>query len=118
MYHSKKSEADRAGRTFALLSGLLLCAAASLRAEGPSISGFIDTNYIYNFQRPASGANAFRSYDAADDTIHLHNAQLTFQGTMSEGGGCYIGPNYGSDALVNTTGGSGTGDDFDIQEAY
>lgn len=87
-------------------------------AEGPNISGFVDTTYVYNTNRPATQTNGFRSYDGANNTIQLNNAQVTIEGSLSEGVGYVVETNYGSDAAVNTSGGSGGADDFDIQEAY
>lgn len=87
-------------------------------AASVKISGFIDTSYNVNFNKPLSRTNGYRSYDANEGTILLNNAQVTFEGELSEGVGFVVEPNFGSDAGVNTSAGMGTADDFDIQEAY
>ncbi len=86
-------------------------------ADAPTISGFLDTSYVYNFDQPTTGTTALRSYDAKDNNIALNNAHVAFQGTMGDAG-YVIEMDAGSDALANTSAGFGTADDFDIQEAY
>ncbi len=104
-------------RTLAL-SMALLPSVSLVRAEMPKITGFVDTTYNYNFNRPASTSTAFRSYDNAANTILLNNAQLNISGSVGENTGYVIEPSFGSDAALNTSAGSGAADDFDLQEAY
>lgn len=86
----------------------------------PTISGFIDSTYTYNFNRPPSGITALRSFDANDNTFSLNAIQLNFQGNLEENVGYVIETTIGADASAITSAGAGAGapDDFDIQEGY
>ncbi|OGX25865.1 MAG: hypothetical protein A2787_05645 [Omnitrophica WOR_2 bacterium RIFCSPHIGHO2_01_FULL_48_9] len=97
----------------------------------PKIRGFIDTTYNYNFNKPASqttklgtpgtttaGSN-LSSYVTKANDITFNTAHIAFNGLLKEGIGYTIEVDAGSDANVNTpTSGSGSADDFDLQEAY
>ena len=97
----------------------------------PKITGFVDTTYNYNFNRPNSqltkwgtqggtattGSN-LSSYITKANTFTFDTAHVVLNGSLPEGAGYTIELDAGSDAAVNTSGGSGTADDFDIQEAY
>jgi hypothetical protein len=97
----------------------------------PKISGFIDTTYNYNFNKPSSqttklgtpgtstaGSN-LSSYVTKANEITFNTAHIALNGSLPEGIGYTIEIDAGSDASVNTpTSGSGAADDFDLQEAY
>ncbi|MDO8580004.1 MAG: outer membrane beta-barrel protein, partial [Candidatus Omnitrophota bacterium] len=97
----------------------------------PKISGYIDTTYNYNFNKPASqttklgtpgtstaGIN-LSSYVTKANDITFNTAHLAFNGSLKDGIGYTIELDAGSDANVNTpTSGAGAADDFDLQEAY
>ena len=97
----------------------------------PKITGFIDTTYNYNFNKPASqttklgtpgttttGSN-LSSYLTKSNDITFNAAHVALNGSAADGIGYTIEFDAGSDANVNTpTSGSGAADDFDLQEAY
>jgi hypothetical protein len=89
---------------------------ADMKAEPPTISGFVDTQYTYNLNDPITGINTMHSYDNLDDNIRSL-AHLVFSGSVGDSG-YVIEVDAGNDAITNTSIGAGTGDDFDIQEAY
>jgi len=96
----------------------------------PKITGFINTTYNYNFNKPASqttklgtpdgaaGVN-LSSYVTKANEITFNAAHIALNGSLQEGIGYTIEVDAGSDANVNTpTSGSGAADDFDLEEAY
>lgn len=96
----------------------------------PKISGFIDTIYNHNFNKPTSqttklgkpgtttaGVN-LSSYVTKANDITFNTAHVALNGSLKDGIGYTIEMDAGSDASVNTSGGSGGADDFDLQEAY
>src|SRR5688572_10867589 len=102
-----------------MLAGVVgLVSVGSLRADPPAISGYIDTQYHYNLDKPFTGRTALRSYDADDNTMSLNTAHLNFNGALGDKLTYTIETDFGTDALVNTSAGHGGGDDFDVQEAY
>ncbi len=107
-----------------LLSGI----AARVNAEAPKISGFLDTTYTYDFNRPASRTTALRSFDRKTDTFLLNAAQVNIEGSK-DGIGYYSELAFGTDASVYKS--AGTGADaglpgapstvaynFELQEAF
>ncbi len=90
------------------LAGLLLVStlAAQVRAEAPRISGFIDTTYNYDFNRPKSRTTALRSFDRRTDSFLLNNAQIQIDGSK-DGIGYLTKLAYGTDASVFKSGGTG-----------
>lgn len=97
----------------------------------PKISGFIDTTYNQNFNKPASQTtklgtpgstttgSTLSSYITKSNTFVLNAAHVALNGSLKDGVGYTIEIDAGSDAGVNTpTSGSGAADDFDLQEAY
>jgi hypothetical protein len=95
----------------ALLTLLLTTAAF---AEGPAINGYVDTQYIYNFDNPMGMTNAFRSYDAQDNNI-TSTAHLALTGKMSDEASYVVEVDAGNDADFTT----GTaGEDVTLQEGY
>ena len=113
-------------RTAAVAAGLCLPAVAS--ADAPKISGFIDTTYNYDFNRPASRVTAMKSFDRRTDSFLLNAAQVNIQGDK-DGIGYYTELTFGTDASVMKS--AGTGADaglpaapstvaynFELQEAF
>lgn len=84
-------------------------------AEGPSISGFIDTTYNYNLN--GSNTNALRSFDANANTFALQNAEIVAEGKSGEAS-YRLDLNFGEDASVINYRNSNAGDEFDIQQAF
>jgi hypothetical protein len=90
--------------------------AAEAEAEStslaPTISGFIDGTYNYNFNRPAAGVTPFHTYTAPHHSFLLNAAHVALTG--SDGTVSYaVEIDAGTDAFVNTL-----DDDFDVQEAW
>jgi hypothetical protein len=86
-------------------------------AEAPTVSGFIDTTYNYNFNNPFTQVNELRSFDAKANSFLINAAQLQVAGAAGDAG--YVVKFLaGNDASVITSAGSGTADDFELQEAY
>jgi len=102
------------------LASVLAANAQAQPAEAPSpvpkISGFIDTTFNYNANRPKSGKNTFFSYSAQHNNFSVNTADVSLSGTI-EGLSYYVQVDAGSDAVVNSFAYS-TGTIFDLQEAY
>lgn len=99
----------------------------------PKITGFIDTIYNYNFNKPTSQTTKLgtpgaavagtepnlSSYVTKSNDITFNTAHVALNGSLADGIGYTIELDAGSDANVNApTSGSGAADDFDLQEAY
>ncbi len=100
------------------LTGMLLpfvSVAGYAMAEGPTISGYVDTQYGYNFLKPITGTTALRSYDAQDNNI-ANTAHLSLMGTFGEGIGYAVDLDAGHDAT--TTAGPAGSSGVVLQEAY
>lgn len=96
---------------FALGAGQLMADAPT----GPTISGYVDTQYGYNFNKPITGTTALRSYDAQDNTIS-NTAHLSLAGSMGDGIGYVVDLDAGHDP--NTTVGGQTPSSVALQEGY
>ncbi|HUS67334.1 MAG TPA: outer membrane beta-barrel protein [Kofleriaceae bacterium] len=78
----------------------------------PTVSGFIDGTYNYNFNHPAGGVTPYHTYTAPHHSFLLNAAHVALTG--SDGKVSYaVEIDAGTDAFVNTL-----DDDFDIQEAW
>ncbi len=95
-----------------LTAGLV---AGVVSADGPAISGYIDTQYGYNFAMPQTGQTALRSYDAQDTNIN-NTAHLSLAGKFGDDVSYVVDLDAGHDANV-TAGGAGPSDVV-LQEAY
>ena len=84
-------------------------------AEGPAISGYVDTQWGYDFNQPKNRTTALRSYDAQDNNIR-NTAHLSFAGSLDDRTGYVVEVDAGSDAPV--TAGVATASDVALQEAY
>jgi len=102
-----------------LLSGFfILLTGVKSYADGPAISGYVDTTYNYSFNNPSNGQTALRSYDAKANNFALNSAHLEFMGTL-EDVTYNVQLDAGTDASVNNgTSGTANVDYVDIQEAY
>lgn len=91
------------------------------------ITGFVDTGYVFNIDRPKNGTNgdvtgtpdgSIRAFDRDSRSFYLHNAQLYLQRAPTKEMivGYDIQLSFGSDADVFAAG-TATGDNFDVQEA-
>jgi hypothetical protein len=109
------------GRGLGIAGAVLALLAGSVHAEGPAVGGYVDTQYIYNFDKPMGGMTPFRSYDAQDNNIS-NTAHLAITGKLSDEVTYNVEVDAGSDAdttVVNTTaGGVANGQDVVLQEAW
>jgi hypothetical protein len=85
---------------------------SEVRTLAPTINGYVDATYNYNFLRPAGGVTLFHSYTAQHQTFLLNSAHLALTGS-DQNVSYAVEIDAGSDAAVT----SGD-DDFDIQEAW
>ncbi len=130
--HSSISKKMKGGTAALLSAGLLFTAAKSSQAA-PNITGYVDTTYVYNLDRPASRKTALRTMDQKTDTFLLNAAQVAFDGSVpnAERGdvGYRVELDYGTDAAVYKSAGTGidaglpaapsnVAVNFEIQEAF
>jgi len=86
---------------------------STVNAAAPSISGHIETTYMYDFSDPVTGTTALRSYDATANSFYINAVHLVIAGELEEGVGYTVELDHGSDSAIT----AGTAD-LDIQEAY
>lgn len=91
-----------------------LCLIAGVSsAEGPKISGYVETNTMYNFSSPVTGSTPLRTYyDNMDRDINS-NAHLAITGNLNDQAAYTVEIDAGNEATLTSA-----DDDFDIQEAY
>lgn len=111
MLHTKK------GGVLSVLGAMLLSTTLSglSLADGPVISGYVDTQYGYSFNQPNTGTVALRTYDAQDNNI-ANTAHIAIMGNFGEGIGYNVEFDGGHDA--NTTAGPAGSSEFVVQEAF
>jgi hypothetical protein len=80
--------------------------AAHVSAEAPKITGFIDTTYSYDFNKPMSRLTSLRSFDRKQDTFLLNAAQVNVEGSK-DGIGYYAELGFGTDASIYKSAGTG-----------
>ncbi len=87
--------------------------------KGISFSGFVDTSYTYNFNRPDSGSNTLRVFDTEDNSFEVDLVKLVFEKKSDEGLGFRTDLDFGHTARIlgDATAGSSL-DDFEFQQAY
>jgi hypothetical protein len=99
--------------------GALVLTAAIIsvgHAEGPTVSGFIDTTYNYNFN--GQRTNTLRSFDANANTFQLQNAEAVIAGKSDKEISYRVDLNFGKDASVTNYLNANAGDEFDFQQAF
>jgi hypothetical protein len=90
-------------------------------ARPPTISGFIDTTYNYNLNRPSTGVNGMFSYSARHNNLALNAAHVAINGDAAEGLTYTVEIDAGTDAVLDTSNFNPMGTDtykLDVQEAY
>jgi len=109
----------------AILPGLSLAATTGptlgdvFKNSGVTINGYVDTSYTY-----LTGAGTFtggaqdRVYDRERNSFNLHAIDLSVGYLPTSGFGAFTQLDFGSDANVSASAGSGASDEFDIQQAY
>ncbi len=109
------------------LSGAVLALPSGL--QGVAMSGYVDTAYTYNFNRPDTGVgrtNRGRVFDVNPNSFTLHAAKLVLEKPLSDSApvGFRTDLMFGDDAEVIHSTGLGNvvaGDNptaFDLQQAY
>lgn len=83
-----------------------LCLPSIAQADAPKISGFIDTTYNYDFNKPASRVTAMKSFDRRTDSFLLNAAQVNIEGSK-DGIGYYTELAFGTDPSVYKSAGTG-----------
>ena len=96
----------------AAISAILVGISNVVRSESPSITGFIESTYMYDFNEPNTGATGLRSYDATANNFYLNAVHLAIAGEL-EGASYTVEIDHGSDSTV-----TGSNTDIDVQEAY
>ncbi len=100
---------------FAGLFTLALVHAGAEESGLPTISGFVDTAYIYSFDKPLSGTIFSRSFDSQDNNIS-NTGQIALSGVRGDVG-YMVKLLMGNDAEILSLS-EGTRSSFDLQEAY
>jgi len=102
-------------------------AAATPPAAAPApktpltITGYIDTTYNYNVNRPSTRTNGLFSYNAKHNNLTLNAAHLSLSGEPEEGLSYTVDIDAGADAVLNTSNlNAATAPAYtvDVQEAY
>lgn len=100
-----------------------------VNADAPKLSGFLDTTYNYDLNRPASRTTTGRSFDRKTDTFLLNAAQLNIEGSK-DGIGYYAELAYGTDPSQYKASGTNSPNEpgmttpsnvaynFELQEAF
>ncbi len=92
---------------------------AIMGAAGISVTGYIDTSYTYlSGSGQFTGGVANRVYDRERNSFNLNMVDVTVSSLPTEGFGGLVDLNFGSDANVNASTGTGGADEFDVQAAY
>src|SRR5688572_23077844 len=92
---------------------LMATSVTAALAEAPVVSGYVETNWGYNAERPMSRTTDLRFYyDDMDRDINS-NAHLAFIGKLGDQAGYTVEIDAGNEAALTSA-----DDDFDIQEAY
>lgn len=93
--------------------------------DAPSFTGFVDTTYNYNLDRPASGLNSGYSFGAKTNTFQVNNCQLEITGApKTDQAVTYMMKiNFGTDAnteqsSATTQNGAVGGGQLDVEEAW
>src|SRR4051812_1334800 len=86
-------------------------------ATPPTVSGYVDTQYGYNFAQPANGTTFGRSYDAQDNNI-ANTAHLSIAGTLSDPLSYVVDLDAGHDAAVTAQDATVSPSGVILQEAY
>ena len=91
--------------------------------NGPQFSGFVDTTYNYNINRPTSGINKYYSFDSQANSFALNNAQLELTGAPKGDGAItyMLKINFGTDATTESSTVNGVATNtsqLDVEEAW
>lgn len=100
------------------LSAIVLSASilGTAFADGPTVGGFVDFGYNYNFNKQQT--NVLRTFDADSNTFTLQSAKITTTGTTKEGVTYRADLMFGKDASVINYLNTNAGDEFDFEQAF
>jgi hypothetical protein len=104
-----------------VLAALLLpvSLATSVLAEGPTVSGFVDFGYNYNFNGMTT--NTLRTFDANANSLTVQNAEIVVDGKTDKGVAYRVDVDHGFDAANIHSAGYITGagnTQIDLQQAF
>lgn len=88
-----------------------------LKASGLSVSGYLDVSYT-NFDVDAPNSVLLHAYDTEPDSFNFHSLTLNGGYQPAAGWGGFTKLQFGPDANVNASRGTGSADEFDVVEAY
>ncbi len=91
-----------------------------LGASGIEVSGYIDTSYTYSGNKNVTftDGTANRVFDRQPNSFNFNMAELSISMLPDEGFGGSVVLNAGTDADITAAAGSGSNDNFDVQQAY
>lgn len=88
-----------------------------LKASGLTVSGYLDVSYT-NFDVDAPNSVLLHAYDTDPDSFNFHSLTLNGGYQPAAGWGGFAKLQFGPDANVNASRGTGNTDEFDAVEAY
>jgi len=91
-----------------------------LDASGIEISGYIDTSYTYSGNKNVTFTDGTpnRVFDRQPNSFNFNMGELAISMLPEDGFGGAVVLNAGTDADVTAAAGSGSNDNFDVQQAY
>jgi len=91
-----------------------------LDASGINIAGYIDTSYTYSGNKNVTFTDGTpnRVFDREPNSFNFNMAELSVSMQPDEGFGGVVVLNAGTDADVTAAAGSGSNDNFDVQQAF
>ncbi len=91
-----------------------------LDASGIKIAGYIDVSYTYSGNKNVTftDGTANRVFDREPNSFNFNMAELSVSMQPDEGFGGVVVLNAGTDADVTAATGSGSSDNFDVQQAF
>jgi hypothetical protein len=102
-----------------VFAGALCLAGASARADGPTVGGFVDFGYNYNFNKQT--ANVLRVFDANANSFTLQDGKVAVSGTTKDNVSYRVDVIYGFDAAQIHSAGFVTGGgnaQVDLEQAF
>ncbi len=90
-----------------------IAVASMTMAEGPTISGYVETNWIQDLNNPISGQTTLQGYYNDNDGDINSNAHIAIAGPIGDKATYAVEIDAGNEAKLTSA-----DDDIDIQEAY
>src|SRR4051812_10525624 len=85
-------------RVLGTLLPVAMLAGQVFAAEAPAINGYLDTTYMYNFNKPGSQITELRSFDQRANNFSLNAAQIAITGKAGEDAAYVVKLLAGNDA--------------------